>query len=57
MKYVKKTEAGKTEEWLFDLAEDPEENNNRLNSAAGKAAAATLIKKLGQWEGKVKPVR
>lgn len=57
LKYVKKTEGGKTEEWLFDLAEDPGEKDNRLGSAAGKAAAAVLIKKLRQWEGEVKPVR
>ena len=57
LKYVKKTEGGKTEEWLFDLVEDPEEQENRLDSVAGKSAAAVLIKKLTQWENEVKPVR
>lgn len=57
LKYLKKTEAGKTEEWVFDLAEDPQEKDNRFNSPAGKAAAAILIKKLVQWEDEVKPVR
>ncbi|MFK5921516.1 MAG: sulfatase-like hydrolase/transferase [Verrucomicrobiota bacterium] len=57
LKYVKKTEAGKSEEWLFDLAEDGGEKENLLDRATGKAAAAVLRRKLIKWEVKVKPVR
>ncbi len=57
LKYLKKTEAGETEEWLFDLAEDPSEKDNLLDRAAGKAAARVLQKKLVKWEIEVKPVR
>lgn len=57
LKYVNKTEAGKSEEWVFDLAEDPGESENLLDRAAGKAAAAVLRKKLVRWEIEVKPVR
>ncbi len=57
LKYVKKSEAGKSEEWIFDLAEDPGEENNLIQRAAGRAAAAVLRKKLSRWEVEVKPVR
>ena len=57
LKYVKKTEAGKTEEWVFDLDQDPEEKQNLLDREAGKAAAAVLLRKLLKWENEVKPVR
>jgi len=57
LKYIKKTEAGKSEEWVFDLAEDPGEDVNLVDRAAGKTAAAVLRKKLLRWENEVKPVR
>jgi len=54
---VRKTEGGKTEEWIFDLGEDPGEKENLIGREAGKNAASVLREKLVIWEKEVKPVR
>lgn len=51
MKFVSKTEGGKTESWTFDLASDPGEEK------ALPDLSAELEKKLADWEKDVAPER
>lgn len=51
-KYLRKTEGGATEEWLFDLATDPTEESNLISEGAGDLKAG-----LARWEEEVAPVR
>ena len=50
-KYVTKTEGGKTEFWMFNLANDPEEEISL------KTDFATFETKLAEWEKEVAPER
>ena len=47
-KYVRKTEGGETEEWLFDLAADESEEKNLLERNAD--IADELKRMLAEWE-------
>jgi len=54
-KYVRKTEEGQTEEWLFDIADDVGEQRNLL---AKQASTSVRLKKLlVEWETDVKATR
>ncbi|MFT5465720.1 MAG: arylsulfatase A-like enzyme [Verrucomicrobiales bacterium] len=53
-KYVRKTEGGETEEWFFNLAEDPGEQKP-IDTAA--AMFEPVKKQLAEWEIEVKPAR
>jgi len=53
MKYVRKTEGGETEEWMFDLSKDRGEETNLI---AGDNALP-LKQLLSDWEDEVSPVR
>lgn len=50
-KFIRKTEGGTTEEWLFDLAGDEGEKQSRLADEA--KAAAKLKRLLSDWENEV----
>ena len=50
-KYLSKTEAEKTQEWLFNLSEDPYEKTNQLEKKSGWAAK--LRKALAEWEAEM----
>ena len=55
MKYVRKTEGGQTDEWLFNLADDIGEQKDLLQA---KASAADRLKNLlVEWETEVKASR
>mgnify|MGYP003644865727 CR=1 FL=1 len=59
-KYVKRTEAGQTDEWFFDLSNDSVENTNLLDSPLTKESSAALeqTKQLNiDWEIEVQPRR
>ena len=51
MKFVSKTEGGKTESWSFDLATDPQEKKALLD------LSIELKEKLATWEKEVAPER
>jgi len=51
-KYVERTDQGRTDRWLFNLAEDPGETHNLLSSYPEKAAQ--LRRLLAQWEEEVR---
>lgn len=55
LKYVRKTEAGETEQWLFNLSEDIGEENDLL--ASDPTNGRRLQKLLTEWETHVKAVR
>jgi len=55
LKYIRKTEGGKTDEWLFDLSSDVGEKKNLCGTNA--ADANRLRKMLSDWEAEVKPTR
>ncbi len=54
-KYVCRSDAGKFDEWLFDLSRDPGEQHNLLHSHPHRAA--TLKQLLAEWEREVQPAR
>ena len=54
-KYVRKTEAGQTEDWLFQIAQDKSEEHDLKQAEADKLER--LKKRLADWEREVKPVR
>ena len=55
MKYIRRKDEGKTEEWLFNLQSDPSEVNNLI---ATDPAMADHLRTLNQtWEKEVAPVR
>lgn len=56
MKYLRKTEGGKTEEWLFDLAEDPYEKSN-LFELGETDDLIRLRKANAEWEVEVATTR
>ena len=56
MKYLRKKEAGQSEEWLFDLSEDPREQDN-LFGPSYTSDLNRLRKQLQQWELTVAPTR
>jgi len=53
LKFVRKVEGGKTEEWSFDLAQDPGEQSPLTNSAQTKMLQNALAK----WETEVSAPR
>ena len=53
MKYIKKIDGDTTNEWLFNLHDDPGEKNNLY--ASHPEVAADLKTKLTQWEADVQP--
>jgi N-acetylgalactosamine-6-sulfatase len=55
LKYVSRNDAGKFDEWLFDLARDPGEQSNLLESQPDQAAR--LKRLLFRWEKDVQPAR
>ena len=55
MKYIALDNAGKVQEYLFDLKADPQEKNNLL--ASQSETAQRLKRLLKEWEGKVRPGR
>ena len=55
LKYVRKTEADETMEWLYDLSTDTGEKNDLLKSRP--AERASLRKLLSHWEVDVAPSR
>lgn len=55
MKYLYKIEGGEEEEWLFNLATDPAEEKNLLNTQS--KVANKLKTRLEKWESQVKPER
>jgi hypothetical protein len=55
LKYVSRQEGDTFEEWLFDIANDPGEQDELLPA---RAVDATRLKAmLAAWEQEVKPVR
>jgi N-acetylgalactosamine-6-sulfatase len=54
-KYVRRTEADQTDEWLFDLAADVSEEQDLLES--NSSVAGRLSQLLQKWEDDVKPLR
>ncbi len=56
MKYLRKKEAGQSEEWLFDLSSDPGEQEN-LFGPSHTAELNQLRKQLQAWEATVAPTR
>lgn len=52
-KYHRKTEGGKTEEWLFNLKKDPTEENNHIANKNAAKSLGQLKSKLEAWEKKV----
>ena len=59
-KYMRRTEGGETEEWLFNLKADPTETTNLLEGEPKEKVtkiADRLRKKNQAWETKVKPER
>jgi len=55
MKYIALDNAGKVQEYLFNLAADPQEHDNLL--AAQADTAARLKQQLQEWENQVRPSR
>ncbi len=55
IKYVYRIEDGKAEEWLFDLSNDPAEEQNLMNTRTN--LAQRLKGRLVQWEKEVQPTR
>ena len=55
LKYVRKTESGQTEEFLFDLSSDVGEKKNLHGT--NPSDADRLKKMLSDWEAEVKPAR
>lgn len=56
MKYLRKKEDGRSEEWLFDLSQDPGEQEN-LFGPSYTAELNQLRKALQAWEAEVAPTR
>ncbi|MDA7921119.1 sulfatase-like hydrolase/transferase [Verrucomicrobiales bacterium] len=56
MKYLRKKEAGQSEEWLFNLSDDPREQEN-LFGPSYTSELNRLRKQLQQWELNVAPTR
>jgi N-acetylgalactosamine-6-sulfatase len=56
-KYIKKIDEGKTEEWIFNLKQDPTETKNKLEIGSAAKKLTRLKKKLAQWEEEVTPER
>lgn len=56
-KYIKKIDEGKTEEWIFNLKQDPTETKNKLEIDRAAKKLTRLKKKLAQWEEEVTPER
>ncbi|MAS94721.1 MAG: N-acetylgalactosamine-6-sulfatase [Verrucomicrobiales bacterium] len=59
-KYVRKTEGGETEEWMFDLATDPGEQNSLLDGTPQETTRglADRLRALNlEWEERVAPSR
>jgi hypothetical protein len=54
-KYIRRKEGGKTEEWFFNLREDPGESEN-LFALPGNYGHK-LKGKLASWEKRMKPLR
>ncbi len=54
LKFVRKTEGGKTENWLFDLKEDRGEQVNLIDT---RSDGMLLNEKLSAWEKDVVPMR
>lgn len=57
MKYVRKIDEGKKEEWLFDLQTDPKEESNLLESDDQGEALERMLLRLDVWEKDVAPGR
>jgi hypothetical protein len=55
MKFIALDNAGKVQEYLFDLAADPQERTSLLAAQAG--TAARLKRLLQEWEQRVRPSR
>ncbi len=55
LKYVSRNDAGKFDEWLFDLSRDPGEESNLLDSQPDEASR--LKQQLTTWEQDVQPAR
>lgn len=55
MKYVSLTNGAKHEEWLFDLHQDPGEEQNLLSKKPDVVAG--MKRRLASWETEVRPVR
>ena len=55
LKYVRKTEDDKTQEWLFDLTDDISEKHNLLNAQPKNAERLRSL--LSKWEVDVKALR
>ena len=55
LKFVRKVQAGKTEQWLYDLSQDIGEKNDLLSDR--KTESNALMQKLGEWEKSVAPNR
>ena len=56
MKYLTKTEGGKTESWLFDLDDDPEEQKP-ITGEGAERAIESLNDLYETWAEQVKPTR
>ena len=55
LKYVSRDDAGKLDEWLFDLSRDPGEKSNLVDSRPGDVNR--LKRLLAAWEQDVQPAR
>jgi len=55
-KFLRKREGGQTEDWLFNLAEDPGEQTN-LQGPSHAAELTRLTEALHKWEAEVAPTR
>lgn len=56
-KYIRRENAGKVEEWLFQLELDPYEKSNLLEDGDAEDLVAPLRRSLADWEEEVKAVR
>ena len=56
-KYIRKVDEGKTEEWIFNLKQDPTETKNKLDTENAAKKLKRLKKKLAEWEEEVAPER
>jgi arylsulfatase A-like enzyme len=55
LKLLSREDAGQRQEWLFDLAQDPREENDLLGQRPD--VAARLRQLIGAWEAEVRPER
>lgn len=56
-KYILRVDEDGTSEWLFDLANDPNESSSLIDTDKGKPLSMELKRSLSEWEKEVAPQR